>query len=226
MKKTLLHVLAGIAIGVMVMLIFNHNRVTTLKNKLDGYSKVPDTVYVHKTYTPKKEYKFTEPPRLIFMYFNDTVKVKEEIQSIVVQKDTLKLFYKDSTYQGIDLRFLTTYPNTDRLIQLLLDNKNLDLSLLNTSGNIYKKEFKINTDIYHYNYYNGKLTYKKKPFYKKFGLAGSFTFRPKNELYDLDLALKYKTSLFNYYMGVNFFYYPKYQTALGKDLFFRVTYDW
>ena len=143
---------------------------------------------------------------------------------VEIKTDTLRLYYQDSTYLDISSLFLTQYPKTDRLLQMLLDNNNLKLNLQNTKGEVYSKEFKINLNSYSYNYVNNKLTSKKVSFYKKFDFFTELTVRPFNNLWDLDLGLEYKTNKFNYTLGLNGFYYPNQKKNFGSDLFLRVRY--
>lgn len=200
----------------LVILIFKKSK----HNNESDITKT-DTVFINKPIELEPEFKFIEVPYLVTKYLpSDTVKISK----VEIKTDTLRLYYQDSTYLNISSLFLTQYPKTDRLLQMLLDNDNLKLNLQNTKGEVYSKEFKINLNSYSYNYVNNKLTSKKVSFYKKFDFFTELTVRPFNNLWDLDLGLEYKTNKFNYTLGLNGFYYPNQKKDFGSDLFLRIRY--
>ena len=69
------------------------------------------------------------------------------------------------------------------------------------------------------------MTQKRKSFIKRFSPLTELQWRPFNNLWDLNLGLKYNTSKFNYELGLNLFYYPKIKTNPGTDLYFKLSYQ-
>ena len=180
-----------------------------------------DTVYVDKPIKVEPEYKYITVSEKVYVYKTDTVKIKE----VVVKTDTILIYLEDSTSLIYDPKFLTNFPNADKLINLKFDDKNLEMGLLTPHGNTYVRDYQINTNLYRYNYVNGNLSYKKKSFWQKISPTSQFTIRPINNMYDLDLGLKYNTSGINYEIGGNLFYYPNLKNNLGADFYLRLSYD-
>ena len=69
------------------------------------------------------------------------------------------------------------------------------------------------------------MTQKRKSLIKRFSPLTELQWRPFNNLWDLNLGLKYNTSKFNYELGLNLFYYPRIKTNPGIDLYFKLSYQ-
>ena len=148
-----------------------------------------------------------------------------EILNIIYHNDTIKLLYPDSSFISVSSQFLSQFPNSSKLIQFLLTDTDLKLGLLNTDGKLFEKVYSIDTDNYSYNYFGDNMTQKRKSFIKRFSPLTELQWRPFNNLWDLNLGLKYNTSKFNYELGLNLFYYPRIRTNPGTDLYFKLSYQ-
>lgn len=84
--------------------------------------------------------------------------------------------------------------------------------------------YRINTDLYNYKFHNGVLTSKAKPFYQRIDPYIEFTIRPINQFYDLSSGVSFETSRFNYKVGFNLSYYPKFSPMVMKDIQLSVIY--
>lgn len=206
-------------VGLLIWWFSDNNKTNGIK--IDTIQFV-DTIYVNQPYKP--EYNFSDliPPLLVIKYpVVDTV----EIKSIEYHNDTIKLYYTDSAFLSVSPGFLTKYPNSDKLIQLLLTDKEMKLGLLDTDGEIFEKVYEVDTYNYSYNYIDNNLTRGSKPFIKKIKPLSSITWRPFNNLWDLDFGLKYNTRKFNYELGLNMFYYPTIKNNPSGDLYFKLSYN-
>ena len=148
-----------------------------------------------------------------------------EILNLIYHNDTIKLLYPDSSFISVSPQFLSQFPNSSKLIQFLLTDTDLKLGLLNTDGKLFEKVYSIDTDKYSYNYFEDNMTQKRKSFIKRFSPLTELQWRPFNNLWDLNLGLKYNTSKFNYELGLNLFYYPRIKTNPGTDLYFKLSYQ-
>lgn len=216
MKDFVTYLIIGILLGLVIYQFTRKNEVVVTK-----LVQHTDTVFVDKYLKPETEYKYIQVPEKVFVYKTDTVKIQE----VVYKTDTLEIYLQDSTMLFYNPKFLTSYPESEKLINLKLTDKDLSMGLLTPHGNTYVREYPINTSLYRYNYVNNNLTYKKKSFWQKISPTSQFTIRPINNMYDLDLGLKYNTSGINYELGGNLFYYPNLKNNLGADFYLRLSYD-
>ena len=145
--------------------------------------------------------------------------------NIIYHNDTIKLLYPDSSFISVSPQFLSQFPNSSKLIQFLLTDTDLKLGLLNTDGKLFEKVYSIDTEKYSYNYFEDNMTQKRKSLIKRFSPLTELQWRPFNNLWDLNLGLKYNTSKFNYELGLNLFYYPRIKTNPGTDLYFKLSYQ-
>ena len=185
-------------------------------------SHTVDTVYKSKPYVPLKLYDLPQLPNKVIFYKPPIIL---PIEKVIVRTDTVRIYLKDSTVIDYNNRFLTSYPNSPKILGLELNDRRMSIDLLSTSGDTYSQQYKINTNKYQYRFDGTSLTYEKKPFIKRFNISASYQFRPLNNLHDIDLGIKYNTSKFNYVMGINGFYYPRYKNNPGWDIYFRVEYN-
>ena len=86
------------------------------------------------------------------------------------------------------------------------------------------KVFDLDLGSFKYNWVDGNLTKKK---------ISSFSLKPYiytqyryfNNLLDFGGGISFKTKSFNYKLGVNTFYYPKFNSGVGADLEFKLEYN-
>lgn len=217
MKNTVI-TLAFIFMALTIFWLWNRN--SELKNDLDNYNP-PDTVWCNKPFKPETKYPDFNIPSMVFLYRVDTVpidRIEYRDNVITITKvDSVKIEYKD--------RFLTNYPYSPKLLQILTGNNKLSISIFDTDCNVITQEYKVNYNLYSYNYQDGNLTSKKKSFIKRFKPVAEYTFRPLSNLHDFDLGLKYNTTKFNYEAGLNLNYYPKWNNGIKTDLYLRVQYN-
>lgn len=216
------NVIVTIAFILMALTIFwLWNRNYELKRDFENYNHKPDTVWYNKPFNPKPEYPVFNVPSMVFLYQIDTVSIDriEYRDSLItlIKRDSVKVEYKD--------KFLTNYPNSPKLLQILSDKNKLSVSIFNTDCSLITQEYQVNYDRYSYNYQNGNLTSKKKSFIQRFKPVAEYTLRPLNNLHDFNLGLKYNTTKFNYEAGLNLNYYPQWKDGIGADLYLRVQYN-
>ena len=215
MKTTILTVInlvLVIALGILLSRFLGQNQ----KNQIP----VTDTVFIDRVLKPETQYKEVEVPKTVYQYRVDTV----EISKVELKSDTVTIYLQDSLTLEVSSQFLTQYPTTDRLIQLLVDSKTLNLSLQNTSGKVFTKTYEVDFQNHSYNYLENTLTSKPKPIIRRFSPYTELQFRPIHNLWDFNLGLKYETKLFNYEIGFNAFYYPEFKKNLGTDLYLKLNY--
>lgn len=197
------------------------NRNSELSHDLKNSSRLVDTVVVNTPFVPKVEFPKIQLPRMVFLYQIDSVPIEriEYVDRVVtiIQKDSTKIEYNEL--------FLTNYPKAPKLLQILSNRDKLSITTFNTDCISSTEEYTVNYSRYQYNYLDGKLTYKKTPFLKRFNPVIQYTLRPVHNFHDLDLGLKYNTSKFNYEVGLNINYYPKLRDNLGLDPYLRISYN-
>lgn len=197
------------------------NRNSELSQDLKNSSSWVDTVVVNTPFVPKVEFPKIKLPRMVFLYRVDSVPIEriEYVDRVVtiIQKDSTKIEYNEL--------FLTNYPKASKLLQILSNKDKLSITTFNTDCKLMTKEYPVNYSRYQYNYLDGKLTYKKTSFLKRFNPVAQYTLRPVHNFHDLDLGLKYNTSKFNYEAGLNINYYPKLRDNLGLDPYLRISYN-
>lgn len=115
----------------------------------------------------------------------------------------------------------------DSLIGIDLNKSKFTLTFNNPNFGNHTSQFNIKPNEYHYTWVNGKLTAERLPFYKRleFKPYTSLSYRPIHNLWDWDLGISFKTKSLNYNLGVNAFYYPKFQKDPGLDIQLRITYN-
>lgn len=113
----------------------------------------------------------------------------------------------------------------DSLVQLVIDKNQLTLSFLNQNSGIYSSRlFNIDPNNYKYSWYNGKLTTQEIKSRIRLVPYVYGKYRPFNNLWDLGTGISIETKRFNYKLGINSFYYPRYFSGIETDLELVVTY--
>lgn len=191
-----------ILIGFTIYLCFRNYKLSREVNSLEqAVNEIPDTVYIKKPFKPEKKFSEEKEPDRILIYD------KKKSDSLPDNSIRQNLISKQ-----------------DSLVQLVLKRNQLNLSLLNKETNTYSTRlFQIDLDKYSYNWYEGQLTQKK---IKRFSLNPYIygKYRPFNNLLDMGTGIEFKTNRFNYKLGINAFYYPKFQSGIGTDLELSVQY--
>lgn len=115
----------------------------------------------------------------------------------------------------------------DSLIGFNLNKNLFTLTFQNPTFGYHTAEFKVKPTEYNYIWVDGKLTAKKLPLYKRLEIKPniSLSYRPIHNLWDLDAGLSFKTKSLNYNLGINAFYYPRWQSQPGLDAQIRITYN-
>lgn len=113
----------------------------------------------------------------------------------------------------------------DSLVQLVIDKNQLTLSFLNQNSGIYSSRlFNIDPNNYKYSWYNGKLTTQEIKSRIRLVPYVYGKYRLFNNLWDLGTGISIETKGFNYKLGINSFYYPRYFSGIKTDLELVVTY--
>lgn len=162
---------------------------------------------------------------------------KEIIQhtdTIYLRKDFLPISYDNLlnpsrillyNYQNWDNKPDSIISEKDSLVQLVIDKNQLTLSFLNQNSGIYSSRlFNIDTNNYKYSWYNGKLTTQEIKSRIRLVPYVYGKYRPFNHLWDLGTGISIETKRFNYKLGINSFYYPRYFSGIKTDLELVVTY--
>lgn len=161
-----------------------------------------DTIYLRKDFLPISYDNLLNPSRIL-LYNSPHSSVSQGLCST----DSAEISEKDS------------------LVQLVIDKNQLTLSFLNQSSGIYSSRlFNIDPNNYKYSWYNGKLTTQEIKSRIRLVPYVYGKYRPFNNLWDLGTGISIETKRFNYKLGINSFYYPRYFSGIKTDLELVVTY--
>lgn len=163
-----------------------------------------DTIYLRKDFLPISYDNLLNPSRILLYNYKNPSDSQPNItagssDSIISEKDSL--------------------------VQLIIDKNQLTLSFLNQNSGIYSSRlFNIDTNNYKYSWYNGKLTTQEIKSRIRLVPYVYGKYRPFNNLWDLGTGISIETKRFNYKLGINSFYYPRYFSGIKTDLELVVTY--
>lgn len=161
-----------------------------------------DTIYLRKDFLPISYDNLLNPSRIL-LYNSPHSSVSQGLCST----DSAEISEKDS------------------LVQLVIDKNQLTLSFLNQNSGIYSSRlFNIDLNNYKYSWYNGKLTTQEIKSRIRLVPYVYGKYRPFNNLWDLGIGISIETKRFNYKLGINSFYYPRYFSGIKTDLELVVTY--
>lgn len=161
-----------------------------------------DTIYLRKDFLPISYDNLLNPSRIL-LYNSPHSSVSQGLCST----DSAEISEKDS------------------LVQLVIDKNQLTLSFLNQNSGIYSSRlFNIDPNNYKYSWYNGKLTTQEIKSRIRLVPYVYGKYRPFNNLWDLGTGISIETKRFNYKLGINSFYYPRYFLGIKTDLELVVTY--
>lgn len=118
-------------------------------------------------------------------------------------------------------------PMTDSVAAVELDKNSFRFTFQDSLGNVSQLDFHINPDKYRYTWVDGQLTADKLPWTKrvKFKPYIDASYRILNNLADIEAGLRLKTTHVNYSVGINGFYYPKFQKNPGWDVKLNIQYE-
>lgn len=163
-----------------------------------------DTIYLRKDFLPISYDNLLNPSRIL-LYNSPHSSVSQGLCS--TDTDSAEISEKDS------------------LVQLVIDKNQLTLSFLNQNSGIYSSRlFNIDPNNYKYSWYNGKLTTQEIKSRIRLVPYVYGKYRPFNNLWDLGTGISIETKRFNYKLGINSFYYPRYFSGIKTDLELVVTY--
>lgn len=161
-----------------------------------------DTIYLRKDFLPISYDNLLNPSRIL-LYNSPHSSISQGLCST----DSAEISEKDS------------------LVQLVIDKNQLTLSFLNRNSGIYSSRlFNIDPNNYKYSWYNGKLTTQEIKSRIRLVPYVYGKYRPFNNLWDLGTGISIETKRFNYKLGINSFYYPRYFSGIKTDLELVVTY--
>lgn len=161
-----------------------------------------DTIYLRKDFLPISYDNLLNPSRILLYNFPHS-----SVSQGLCSTDSAEISEKDS------------------LVQLVIDKNQLTLSFLNQNSGIYSSRlFNIDTNNYKYSWYNGKLTTQEIKSRIRLVPYAYGKYRPFNNLWDLGTGISIETKRFNYKLGINSFYYPRYFSGIKTDLELVVTY--
>ena len=162
-----------------------------------------DTIYLRKDFLPISYDNLLNPSRIL-LYNSPHSSVSQGLCST----DSAEISEKDS------------------LVQLVIDKNQLTLSFLNQNSGIYSSRlFNIDPNNYKYSWYNGKLTTQEIKSRIRLVPYVYGKYRPFNNLWDLGTGISIETKRFNYKLGINSFYYPRYFSGIKTDLELVITYN-
>lgn len=161
-----------------------------------------DTIYLRKDFLPISYDNLLNPSRILLYHsqnWDKPIHTANNPDSIISEKDSL--------------------------VQLVIDKNQLTLSFLNQNSGIYSSRlFNIDTNNYKYSWYNGKLTTQEIKSRIRLVPYVYGKYRLFNNLWDLGTGISIETKRFNYKLGINSFYYPRYFSGIKTDLELVVTY--
>ena len=200
MKKfsIIVSILALVFLGLTIVVCIRNYKLVSQMKEIESSSQKSDTVYLTKEFKPVTQYRTSQIPNMVVYYSSS--------------KDTVYSTQNNS-------------PEADSIVQILLDKEKLTLSFQNqVTGIPSSKVFDLDLGSFKYNWVDGNLTKKKiSPFSLKPYIYTKY--RYFNNLLDFGGGISFKTKSFNYKLGVNTFYYPKFNSGVGADLEFKLEYN-
>lgn len=191
-------------LGFTIYLCFRNYKLNQQLSRLPDKEIIQhtDTIYLRKDFLPISYDNLLNPSRIL-LYNSPHSSVSQGLCST----DSAEISEKDS------------------LVQLVIDKNQLTLSFLNQNSGIYSSRlFNIDTNNYKYSWYNGKLTTQEIKSRIRLVPYVYGKYRPFNNLWDLGTGISIETKRFNYKLGINSFYYPRYFSGIKTDLELVVTY--
>lgn len=121
----------------------------------------------------------------------------------------------------------SAFSRRDSITGINLNQGKFTLTFNNPLSGNHKAEYNILPSEYQYTWVDGKLTTKRLNTWKRLEIKPytSLSYRPIHGLWDLEAGIAFKTKSFNYNLGLNGFYYPRWQKHPGLDAQIRITYN-
>lgn len=191
-------------LGFTIYLCFRNYKLNQQLSRLPDKEVIQhtDTIYLRKDFLPISYDNLLNPSRILLYNFPHS-----SVSQGLCSTDSAEISEKDS------------------LVQLVIDKNQLTLSFLNQNSGIYSSRlFNIDTNNYKYSWYNGKLTTQEIKSRIRLVPYVYGKYRPFNNLWDLGTGISIETKRFNYKLGINSFYYPRYFSGIKTDLELVVTY--
>lgn len=191
-------------LGFTIYLYFRNYKLNQQLSKLPDKEIIQhtDTIYLRKDFLPISYDNLLNPSRILlynYQNWDKPIYTANNPDSIISEKDSL--------------------------VQLVIDKNQLTLSFLNQNSGIYSSRlFNIDPNNYKYSWYNGKLTTQEIKSRIRLVPYVYGKYRPFNNLCDLGTGISIETKRFNYKLGINSFYYPRYFSGIKTDLELVVTY--
>lgn len=206
MKKLKVAMVVLLLLGFTIYLCFRNYKLNQQLSMLPDKEIIQhtDTIYLRKNFLPISYDNLLNPSRILLYNYKNPSDSQPNItagssDSIISEKDSL--------------------------VQLVIDKNQLTLSFLNQNSGIYSSRlFNIDTNNYKYSWYNGKLTTQEIKSRIRLVPYVYGKYRPFNNLWDLGTGISIETKRFNYKLGINSFYYPRYFSGIKTDLELVVTY--
>ena len=196
--------LSSFLLGFTIYLCFRNYKLNQQLSMLPDKEIIQhtDTIYLRKDFLPISYDNLLNPSRILL--YNSP---HSSVSQCLCSTDSAEISEKDS------------------LVQLVIDKNQLTLSFLNQNSGIYSSRlFNIDTNNYKYSWYNGKLTTQEIKSRIRLVPYVYGKYRPFNNLWDLGTGISIETKRFNYKLGINSFYYPRYFSGIKTDLELVVTY--
>ena len=147
------------------------------------------------------------------VYIDRPFKVSEPLKQI-------SILSKVKIYKGLEKPKNTTQ---DSIIQFELSSNQLDVtSLHHSDSTVHTDTYQLDTDKYKYLFTNGILTKDK----VKLGVKPytEVSYRPLNNMWDLNGGIYLNTSRIQYRLGINLGYYPNLSSKVHKDIEISIQY--
>lgn len=205
MKKLKIAMVVLFLLGFTIYLCFRNYKLNQQLSMLPDKEIIQhtDTIYLRKDFLPISYDNLLNPSRIL-LYNSPHSSVSSQG---LCSTDSAEISEKDS------------------LVQLVIDKNQLTLSFLNQNSGIYSSRlFNIDPNNYKYSWYNGKLTTQEIKSRIRLVPYVYGKYRPFNNLWDLGTGISIETKRFNYKLGINSFYYPRYFSGIKTDLELVVTY--
>lgn len=210
--KNLKNILIIGLIGFTIYLCLRNYQLKSQINDIPKYlSGKTDTIRIREPFKPVPLYKFISPTQRIILWDNKGASITKEDTST-----------NHNTRHNLNL--VQSSHRIDSLVQFTFDKDKLSISLFNKQADSYSTRlYNLDFEKYKYNWYEGQLTQKK---IKRLNIHPYIygKYRPLNNLYDIGGGISFKTKRYNYKLGINQFYYPKYHKGIKTDLEFIITY--
>ena len=120
-----------------------------------------------------------------------------KVKEIIHDHNVIQVVLGNNQVLNYSTQFLAQYPNANKLVQFTVKSHKLNLTQFNSQGQLYTEVYNFNPEKY----------------------------RPMSNLWDANIGLNHKTSIFIYEVGLNAHYYPTFSKIVGFDPYIRIRLD-